>query len=117
MALILGAGSNNISSNTKRPDRAIGSGFNGGLGYAPSKGELETATQVQRLKNQIRRAQEAQEVQERVEAKERKEGMDTKVGMIGKKGEGANDVKGRMLDEKRERRREKKRRQKERKEE
>jgi hypothetical protein len=84
LALILAANtsSGNQASSKQREAKPA---FNSGLGYAPSAAELATATQVQRLKNQIRRAQEEKLDSERVEARELKEGVDTKVGMINKK--------------------------------
>ena len=114
LALILAANTShgNQASSKQREAKPA---FNSGLGYAPSAAELATATQVQRLKNQIRRAQEEKLDSERVEAREQKEGVDTKVGMINKKkqGSGGTEVKAQMIDENREKRRDKKRRQKE----
>jgi hypothetical protein len=58
LALILAA-STHVDTATSKSKQDRG-GFNSGLGYAPSSSELATATQVQRLKNQIRRSQEEQ---------------------------------------------------------
>ena len=58
LALILAANTSSGNQTTSSKQRETKPAFNSGLGYAPSAAELATATQVQRLKNQIRRTQE-----------------------------------------------------------